>query len=216
MKGVVTGLLFFLSASANASPGFEVACQKLAAEAAIRVVFEDRPVSRDDSLGLEALKRLSTSGNNPYHNVLGLTHAEPVASLDVLPRILTDSDGRTCGVSALNLKLGFSAMQVYLASELRDSCRRRIVEEHEQEHVAVWRSHWRAGARMLEGLLRRKLGQPAYFQTPAEADEVLRRRAEALIVPLLKDIENGIEVNQRQIDSPASYQHAAGQLRACP
>lgn len=129
---------------------------------------------------------------------------------------MTDADGRTCGVPSLNLKLGFSAMQVYLASELKDSCRRRIVEEHEQEYMAVWRSHLRAGARMLEGVLRRKLGQPTYFQSPSEADEMLRRRVEVLIVPLLKNLKDGIEANQQPINSPASYQYAEGLMRSCP
>lgn len=216
LKSFVATLLLTLSPAAIAGSSFEIACEKLAGEAAIRVVFEDSQVSRDDSRNLETLKRLSRSDTSPYHNVLGLTHAEPVASLDVAPRILTDFDGRACGVPSLNLRLGFSAMQVYLASELKDSCRRRIVDEHEQEHVAVWRNHLRAGARMLEALLRRKLGQTANFRTSAEADEQLRRRVDELIVPLLKDLQDGIGANQRQIDSAASYQYVEGQMRSCP
>lgn len=86
MKRFLTGLLFFLLIAAKANPNFEIACRKLAAETAIQVVFEDRPVSRDDSRNLETLKRLSIFGKSPHHNVLGLTHAEPTASLDVLPR----------------------------------------------------------------------------------------------------------------------------------
>jgi len=198
------------------SSGFELACEKLAGQAAIRVVFEDRPVSRDDSRSLNVLKRLSGAGNNPYHSVLGLTHAEPTASLDLTPHVLTDVDGQVCGVSSLSLKLSFSALQVYLASDIRDSCRRRIVEEHELEHVAVWRNHLRVAARMLEVLLRRKLGETAYFRTPAEADETLRRRADQLIAPLLKNLKDGIVADQQQIDSAASYQHLENRLRACP
>lgn len=213
---VVATLLFSLPTAVMGGSGFEVACEKLASEAAIHVVFEDRPVSRDDSRKLDALKRLSGAGTNPYHSVLGLTHAEPTAGLDVMPRILTDVDGQVCGVSSLSLKLGFSALRVYLASELRDACRRRIVEEHELEHVTVWRNHLRVAARMLEVLLRRKLGEIAYFRTPAEADETLRRRAERLIAPLLKKLNDGIVADQQQIDSAASYQYLEGRLRACP
>ncbi|UCV09827.1 hypothetical protein [Dechloromonas denitrificans] len=208
--------MFFLPPAVIGGTGFEAACEKLASEAAIRVVFEDRPVSRDDSRQLDVLKRLSGAGTNPYHSVLGLTHAEPAASLDVMPRILTDVDGQVCGVSSLRLQLGFSALQVYLASELRDSCRRRLVEEHELEHVAVWRNHLRVAARMLETLLRRKLGETAYFRTPAEADETLRRQADQLIAPLLKNLKDGIVADQQQIDSAASYQYLEGRLRACP
>ena len=216
LKRFVATLLLFLPVAAMADTRFEIACERLEAEAAIRVVFEDRTVSRDDSRNLDVLKRLSRSGANPYHHVLGLTHAEPSASLDLAPRILTDFDGRACGVASLNLKLGFSILQVYLASELKDSCRRRIVEEHEQEHVAVWRNHLRVAARMLEPLLHRKIGQTAYFRTATEADETLRRRVNELIVPLLKDLKDGIVADQQQIDSAASHRYVEGQMRSCP
>lgn len=216
LQAFATSLLFFLSLAAKADTRFEVACEKLAAEAVIRVVFEDRPVARDDSQGLDVLKRLSGSGTNAYHNVLGLTHAEPTASLDLAPRVVSDSDGRACAVPSLTLKLGFSSMQIYLARELKDACRRRIVDEHEQEHVAVWRNHLRAGARMLEVLLRGKLGRPAYFRNPAEAEQGLPRRVNELIAPLLKDLKDGIGASQQQIDSAASYQYVEGQMRACP
>lgn len=216
MNLLVATLLLFCSVAATADTGFIIACEKLAAEADIRVLFEDSAVTRDDSRSVEVLKRLSKSGPTPHHSVLGLTHAEPTASLDVTPRILTDFDGRVCGVPSLTLKLGFSTLQVYLASELKDACRRRIVDEHEQEHVAVWRNHFKAGARMLESLLRRKLSQAAYFSNPTEAREALQQRANELIVPLLKNLNDGIGVNQQEIDSAGSYRYVEGRMRACP
>jgi hypothetical protein len=208
--------LFFYSVAATADNRFAIACEKLASEAEVRVLFEDKQVTRDDSRNLEVLKRLSKSGPNPHHSVLGLTHAEPTASLEVTPRILTDPAGRTCGVASLTLKLSFSTLQVYLASELKDACRRQIVDEHEQEHVAVWRNHFKAGARMLESLLRTKLGQVAYFSNPAEAREALPQRANELIAPLLKNLNNGIGINQQEIDSAGSYRYVEGRMRACP
>ncbi len=216
MKPVVATLLLFFSLAAAADTRFSIACEKLAAEADIRVLFEDRPLTHDDSRSVEVLKRLAKSGTNPHHSVLGLTHAEPTASLEVTPRILTDIDGRVCGVPSLTLKLSFSTLQVYLASELKDACRRRIVDEHEQEHVAVWRNHFKAGARMLESLLRRELGQAAYFSNPAEAKETLQQRANELIVPLLKNLNDGIGVNQQEIDSAGSYRYVEGRMRGCP
>lgn len=216
VKPVVATLLFFFSLAATADSRFTSACEKLAAEADIRVLFEDRQLTRDDSRSFEVLKRLARSGANPHHSVLGLTHAEPTASLEVTPRILTDIDGKACGVASLTLKLGFSTLQVYLASELKDGCRRRIVDEHEQEHVAVWRNHFKAGARLLESLLRQKLGQAAYFSNPAEAREALQQRANDLIVPLLKNLNDGIGVNQQEIDTAGSYRYVEGRLRGCP
>ena len=216
VKPVVATLLYFCSVAAIAETRFASACEKLAAEAEIRVIFEDRQLTRDDSRSLEVLKRLSKSGPNPHHSVLGVTHAEPIASLDITPRILSDADGSVCGVPSLTLKLSFATLQVYLASELKDNCRRRIVEEHEQEHVAVWRNHFRAGARVLEPLLRRKLAQAAYFSTPLEAREALQQRVNELVVPLLKNLNDGIGVSQQEIDSAGSYRYVEGRMRACP
>jgi len=65
-------------------------------------------------------------------------------------------------------------------------------------------------------LLRNKLGQPAYFRNTAEAEQVLPKRVDELIAPLLKNLTDGIGASQQQIDSPASYQYLEGQMRACP
>lgn len=213
---LVAALLLGLAPGATAQTGFEQACEQLASTAQMRIVFEDRPLTRDDSRSIEVLKRLSQAGSSPYHSVLGLTHAEPSASLDLTPHLLTDASGRVCGVASLTLKLGFSALQVYLASELKDACRRRIVDEHEQEHVAVWRNHFRAGARMIEPVLRNKLGQPAYFSDQAQARAGLQQRADALVSALLKSLKDGVGASHQEIDSAGSYRYLEGRLRACP
>ena len=59
VKPVVATLLYFCSVAATADTRFASACEKLAAEAEIRVIFEDRQLTRDDSRSLEVLKRLS-------------------------------------------------------------------------------------------------------------------------------------------------------------
>lgn len=216
MNPIVAILLLFISPPAIADTKFALACEKLATEATIRVVFEDQQVIRDDSRSIEVLKRLSQSDSNPYHSVLGLTHAEPSARIDVTPHLLTNGDGQVCGVASIQLKLSFSAIQVYLASDLKDSCRRRIVDEHEQEHVAAWRSHLKTGARLMESMLRNQLGRAAYFISSAEAKVVLRQRVDELIVPLLKKLNDGIGAANQQIDSASSYQYVEGRMRACP
>jgi len=55
VKAVVATLLFFFSLAAAADTRFSIACEKLAAEADIRVLFEDRPLTHDDSRSIEVL-----------------------------------------------------------------------------------------------------------------------------------------------------------------
>ena len=55
VKPVVATLLFFFSLAAAADTRFTIACEKLAAETDIRVLFEDKPLTRDDSRSVEVL-----------------------------------------------------------------------------------------------------------------------------------------------------------------
>ena len=55
MKAVVVTLLFFFSLATAADSHFSIACEKLAAETDIRVLFEDKQLTRDDSRSVEVL-----------------------------------------------------------------------------------------------------------------------------------------------------------------
>lgn len=217
--GLIALALLVLTASDAAAGGgssFEDRCARLGAEAKISVIFEDKQVSRSDSRGLLELKRMSGSHSNQYHSILGLTHAVPSANLAVTPNILTDQHGKLCVVPSLVLKLGFSEFEVHLAKELKDPCRRRIVEAHENEHVGVWRDHFRISARLLETLLRKRLANPGYFVNPAEAVNETRRRVNEVVSTLLRSIHDGAMAANQQIDSPASYQFEEARMRGCP
>ena len=217
MKLVVAAILLGpCLAAAAAGDSLAARCERLAGAAQVSVAFEDRQVSRDDSRSLDELKRLSQSRASRYHHVLGLTHAEPTVAIDFTARFLTDGNGRVCAVPSLNIRLSFSAIQVYLARELADPCRRRVVLEHEQEHVETWRAHFRAGARMLMPLLQAQLAHPYYFNSRAEAEAGLQPLVEAEFSPLLQHLRDGIGSAQQEIDSAGSYALVEGRLRTCP
>ncbi len=184
--------------------------------ALIQVVYEDRLPTRDDRRSLEELRGLSGSGARAYHTVLGLTVAEPSVRSEWALQVQPAVGGGVCARPALRVRLGFSVFQIYLARELTDACRRRIVDEHELEHAAAWRSHLRAGARLMEVALRTQLGPPAHFESAAQAEGALRAQSESLVANLLERLRGGIEDTHRAIDSPASYQFTGNRLRACP
>lgn len=216
MKTLFILIVLATSPVSAMADSFTERCEKLASEAKIQVIFEDKQVVRDDNRSLDALKRLSNSRPSPYHHVLGLTHAEPFTRMELTARTLDDTDGRVCTVPSLTLRLGFSNLQVYLANELKDPCRRRIVEAHEQEHVAVWRDHFRIGARLLTSQFQKALGQPLYFDGQAPAKAGLQQRVEGLVNPPLQGLMNGINAAHQQIDAPGSYQLEENRMRACP
>jgi hypothetical protein len=209
-------LLLHAPTFAVAGNTFEDRCTDLSKEAKIAVLFAGRQVTRNDSRSLSELKGLSGSRSNQYHSILGLTHAAPSAKLDLTPNMLTVENGRTCVVPSLALTLGFSEFEVYLAKELKDSCRRRIVEEHENEHVGVWRNHFRAGARLLETTLRNALAKPTYSNSQDEAVNEMRHHVDEVISALLQKLKDGAIAANQQLDSPASYQFEENRMRACP
>ncbi len=208
-------------AQTSSQATFEARCEQLARDAKIQTVFEDKPATRDNTRSLEELKRLLLSSKaatdgNPYHRVLGLTHAEPSSRLDLTSHALTDADGRQCAVPSLTLTLGFTDLKVYIAKETTNDCRRRIIEEHENEHVNAWRNHLRIGARLLTPVLQKQLAQPMYFDKAVNIKPILQQRVEDLIDFQLARLMGGIGSAHNQIDSPTSYQFEENRLRACP
>lgn len=203
-------------AHADAS-GFVPSCQAMLAQAHIGVVFEDAVVARDDSRGLEELKGLSRQSSGPYHQVYGLTQAQAGTRYAVRAAMLAHADGRVCVVPSLDVTISVTGLTVYLARELGDNaCRRAIVEDHEQQHVAVWRNHLRAGARLLEPALRERLAEPFVFASAQAMKDGFRGRVEAVLKPLLRQLQDGIVTAHRHIDSAQSYQETAQRLMACP
>lgn len=196
---------------------FEQSCQAMADQAQIRVVFEDAVVTRDNTRSLQELKNLSRQSHSPYHQVYGLTQAQAGARYAVRAAMLAHADGRVCAVPSLDVTISVTGLTVYLARELGDNaCRRAIVDEHEQEHVAVWRNHLRAGARLLEPVLREQLQQPFVFASAQALQSGFRERVDAVLNPLLRRLQDGIVEANRQIDSPQSYAASARRIEACP
>ncbi len=199
-----------------ADADFAQRCEALAAQARISVVFEDRPITRDDTRTREQLRHLSQLGGAPTHHVYGLTYAQARMGYSMQSTALAAPGGAVCVIPTLSVTLGLADLTVYLARELTQPCRRAIVEEHEQDHVAVWRSHLRAGARLLEPVLREALARPFQFASIADAQTGLREQIDATLTPLTRRLQDGIVQANRDLDSPGSYQAASRRLKACP
>ena len=205
-----------VAGAAAATPGFAQSCQAMVAQSRISVAFEDAAVTRDDSRSLQELKNLSRQSSGPYHLVFGLTQAQAGARYAVRAAVLADAQGRVCAVPSLDVTISVAGLTVYLARELTNTCKRAIVDEHEMEHVAVWRKHLRAGSRLLEPILRERFREPLLFASAQELQSGFRARVDAVLNPLLRQLQDGIVQANRQIDSPQSYQATARRLDACP
>ncbi len=210
----VSGLLMAQARAADVD--FAQRCESLAKQARVTVEFEDRPIRRDDTRSKEQLRNLSQRAGVVNHSVYGLTYAQARMAYALRSTALTGPDGAVCVVPSLSVTIALADLTVYLATELTQPCRRSIVEAHEQEHVAVWRTHLRAGARLLEPVLRDTLARPFLFASMAEAQTGLRQQIDAALAPRIRNLNDGIVSANRDIDSPASYQAASQRLNTCP
>ncbi len=212
----VAASAIFLAQARAADANYAQRCEALSIQARVTVIFEDRPITRDDTRSREQLRNLSQSSGGANHSVYGLTYAQARMAYALRSTALTGPDGAICVVPSLTVTVGLQDLTVYLARELTQPCRRAIVEAHEQEHVAVWRTHLRAGARLLEPVLRDALARPFHFASMAEAQAGLREQIDATLAPLTRNLQDGIVMANRNIDLPASYQAASQRLNACP
>jgi hypothetical protein len=224
VKGRATGFIAWLllllliqgRMVSAASDTFKADCEKLMGPGKVVVMYTDIVPIEDSSRPAKALQSISGKINDAYHNVYGLTHAEPELRYEFQARGRTGPNGRTCMIPDVSVKLRFATMRVYLATELQDNCRRNTVREHEREHVSAWRSHFRIGARMLEEPLRTAFSQPRYYASENQARADLRPWVEGILKPLQQRLMSGAVTAQRAIDSRAAYQRITQRLHACP
>jgi hypothetical protein len=217
LKYLCCAIGLLISLGALADPGsFEQQCARLSREAKVEVLYEDVQIAWNDRLSIQQLKRMSNLSANSFHNILGVTHAEPAVSLASDARILVAADGRACAVPNLTIRLGFKALTVYLAHDIPGDCRRRIVAAHEQEHVAVWRDHYRAGARLMQTRLQAVAGKTFHAASKDALESEMKSRVEGEVASLLTALYEGAVAANRHIDSPASYRRVADQMRGCP
>ncbi|HEX8873941.1 MAG TPA: hypothetical protein VF780_04880 [Nitrosospira sp.] len=196
--------------------GFKESCEKLTGAGKVTVMYTDIVAAEDNSHSIKALQAMSGKANDAYHSVYGLTRAEPEFGYEIQARWRTSPDGRTCMVPDVSVKLGFSAMRVYLARELQDRCSKNIVREHELEHVSAWRSHFGIGAKMLEEPLSAAFSQPRHYASQTQARADLKPWVEGVLKPFQKQLMNGAIAAQRAIDSPAAYERVKQRLHTCP
>jgi hypothetical protein len=195
---------------------FQANCRKLGDAVRVVATYRDIAPAEDSSQAVKSLKSLSGKTSDAYHHVYGLTHAEPAFSYQFTPRWHIGPNGQVCVSPDVSVEIGFSSMRVYLARELREACRKGVVRDHEMEHVSAWKSHFRAGAKLLEGPLRQAFSQPRHYPTQADAQAGVKLWVEEEMKSFWKRLMKGVMSAHRAIDSPLSYNHVNNRLRNCP
>ncbi|HET7062279.1 MAG TPA: hypothetical protein VFI43_08895 [Nitrosospira sp.] len=212
---VALAILVVNTIAAASADTFRNSCEKTVGAGKVVVTYIDSETIYNSSHSTKSLQSRTAKSSDSYHSIYGLTHAEPSFRLEIRSRLLVNADGQTCMVPDVSVKLGFSAMHVYLAKELGDSCRKNIVREHELEHVSTWKSHFRIGAKMLKEPLRAAFSRPRHYSSEKEAQADLKPWVEEVLKPLQHKLVNSVMDAQRAIDAPASYERVRQRLYMC-
>lgn len=181
----------------------------------IEVVFHDREVARYNTFTVAELNRMAGARRAEFHNVYGLTYANPDFRLMARPLTTEQRDGSICAVPEITVELSLSDFRVYLAKELVNLCQQMIIWEHEEEHVRIWRSQLRASARLLETALRNSAGAERAYASQSEAVAGVNAWALELVAPWMQQIVAVAISAQAAIDTQRSYDILSSQLRNC-
>ena len=196
------------NALAHFSPrgSFDDRCAELPASA-VDVALQPFSVHENRSEPFVSLARL-TRDVSASHRTVGVTQA------NFGHRSVVDSKGiedrqnlRACLRPRVHVELFVQPLTVYIASEYAaDPCRARVIREHEERHVQVFREFARESAARLQADLDRVVGQsPHYGMTLEEAQRTIDRRLGDALSSFMRDAERTLAERQASVDTPEEY-----------
>ncbi len=191
-------------------------CQKLVPYASVEMVYIDVPTKEVEHYSKEVLKGLADK-HAPNARVFGLTRGKPEVQYEVNRGRLRLKSGQVCVVPQVKIRATFSEMTVFLASELaHNPCKKRLIRNHEMEHVNTWKSHLKGGMTLLKAPLLAKFSMPRVYASKEAADADLRNWIVGSIDPMMQKLFKNITKAQLEIDSPMSYRTVLQALNTCP
>jgi len=195
---------------------FDLTCEQIASLAAVDVAYVDAQVREDHTQSVVQLKRLAQGNIQDHHMVYGLTHAEPELNYKFSLVFASTPDKKVCVVPNIRITSGFKEIKVFLASEVQDTCKKTVIRDHEYEHVRAWKTHLRAGSRLMTGPLLSALAAPQTYDSVAEAERLYPQLVEKTIQQWDQRLKNNLADAQQSIDSPFSYGLVEQRIQACP
>lgn len=197
---------------------FESTCAARLPPTDIRVQTEPVEYRVDRSLDYQALTRKGAAIAGANQLILGLTEANLAYSVQVTARGITSrSSGRYCMRPAVEVKLSFNPMTVYMGADVpQGSCADRVTWDHELKHVAVYQSFLPEFARRVESELKTQLGtQVQHFANADAGQKHLDDLVRDSLAPLVQTGMAEVKTLQRHVDTPQEYARIETVRAAC-
>ncbi len=171
-----------------------------------RIVYNTRKDRRQ--LGRLQGQRGGPSRKRGWHPI-GLTLTELKFRMKIsVSAVARTGSGYCASVSKVEAELGYGDITVYVDKRYRKgSCQYRSVIEHENEHVAIFRSTLDRYAPRVEDRLTRAAEnlKPVAANTPNRAAERLQNALQRQMKPLFKEMNKVLDRKNNNIDTPANY-----------
>lgn len=145
-------------------------------------------------------------------NLLGLTVSKLGVGFPKVEGKVFQHNGKSCvGVSKINFEIGFDKFNVYIDKKYGyGTCERRVIKEHEDEHVLIYKEGMRFFAPDIKKAIRQAVKElkPQEVNSDAMAQRIFEEQAKQVVQkvqPLLNHINKKLEEKQGSLDTPESY-----------
>ena len=164
-----------------------------------------------DVEGLAALRRQNGQRVTGRGAAVGLTEAQLGFGLRVGATMRPGGPGENAGcayLTSVKATLGYDTIAVYLARDYpASSCAYKVIREHEDRHVAIFRQNLAEFA----DVMRERLVAEASRMGPIRARNVdtalktFQDRLAGSLRPIRDDMQRTLERNQSAMDTPGAY-----------
>lgn len=176
------------------------------------VIENPRVTVRVDQGRINYITHQSRSQFAPDNDrVRGLTNAQFKISYDAKPRIKNENKRACIGIKEVIFYIGVPEFNVYIDRKYKPgTCEYKVVKEHENYHVEVYRQGVKFFQSDIERELKKALNKqkPRYVHSQKEAERVLNEQFKQIfkdVEPLVTHINKKLKEKNEAIDTPESY-----------
>ena len=170
-----------------------------------------------DIKGLAALRQQNGHASTGRGAAVGLAQTQLGFRMETNVAVQSNgADGYCVYLTSVKATLGYDDINVYLASDYPvASCQYRVIREHEDRHVSIYRSNLAEFTQNLRARLVSDATSMGAYRTrnQSTAARDLQKQLHDRLAPILKNMETALHRNQRAIDTRASY---ASEQSRCP
>lgn len=197
-------LLFATGAQAARTP-FQARCEDTLAHTVTMMAIKQSGYTINNTLSFKDLTEMQPARVNAF--VLGLTHTESMASVNVDGKMLQDkATDYECISPQISVTLYYLPMVVHVGREFRPgTCSYTEILAHEMRHINVYVDHLQKVEGVVRGALAKRFEARPLYAPIGQGKALLEHEINSQWLPYIKAEMAKVEPLHEAIDSPAEY-----------